>query len=233
MEQFNIAIDGPASAGKSTIAKQVAKELGLTYLDTGAMYRALTYMALVHKLNLEDETALLNLLADTEISFSSNQGMQHVFINKKEVTEVIRSKEVTQNVSLVSSHKNVRKEMVSRQQKIAQQGGIVMDGRDIGTVVLPNAALKIYLVASAEERALRRYRESIEKGMQVSLEELTADMIARDNYDMNREASPLKKAEDAIEIDSTNLSINQVVEMILDYAKNYQKKRLNEALKWR
>lgn len=224
MEQFNIAIDGPASAGKSTIAKQVAKELGLTYLDTGAMYRALTYMALVHKLNLEDETALLNLLADTEISFFSNQGMQHVFINKKEVTEVIRSKEVTQNVSLVSSYKNVRKEMVSRQQKIAQQGGIVMDGRDIGTVVLPNAALKIYLVASAEERALRRYRESIEKGMQVSLEELTADMIARDNYDMNREASPLKKAEDAIEIDSTNLSINQVVEMILDYAKNYQKK---------
>lgn len=224
MEQFNIAIDGPASAGKSTIAKQVAKELGLTYLDTGAMYRALTYMALVHKLNLEDEAALLNLLADTEIAFSSNQGMQHVFINKKEVTEVIRSKEVTQNVSLVSSHKNVRKEMVSRQQKIAQQGGIVMDGRDIGTVVLPNAALKIYLVASAEERALRRYRESIEKGMQVSLEELTADMIARDNYDMNREASPLKKAEDAIEIDSTNLSINQVVEMILDYAKNYQKK---------
>ncbi|AQS53047.1 Cytidylate kinase [Jeotgalibaca dankookensis] len=224
MEQFNIAIDGPASAGKSTIAKQVAKELGLTYLDTGAMYRALTYMALVHKLNLEDETALLNLLADTEISFPSNQGMQHVFINKMEVTEVIRSKEVTQNVSLVSSHKNVRKKMVSRQQKIAQQGGIVMDGRDIGTVVLPNAALKIYLVASAEERALRRYRESIEKGMQVSLEELTADMIARDNYDMNREASPLKKAEDAIEIDSTNLSINQVVEMILDYAKNYQKK---------
>lgn len=224
MEQFNIAIDGPASAGKSTIAKQVAKELGLTYLDTGAMYRALTYMALVHKLNLEDETALLNLLADTEISFFSNQGMQYVFINKKEVTEVIRSKEVTQNVSLVSSYKNVRKEMVSRQQKIAQQGGIVMDGRDIGTVVLPNAALKIYLVASAEERALRRYRESIEKGMQVSLEELTADMIARDNYDMNREASPLKKAEDAIEIDSTNLSINQVVEMILDYAKNYQKK---------
>lgn len=224
MEQFNIAIDGPASAGKSTIAKQVAKELGLTYLDTGAMYRALTYMALVHKLNLEDEAALLNLLADTEIAFSSNQGMQHVFINKKEVTEVIRSKEVTQNVSLVSSHKNIRKEMVSRQQKIAQQGGIVMDGRDIGTVVLPNAALKIYLVASAEERALRRYRESIEKGMQVSLEELTADMIARDNYDMNREASPLKKAEDAIEIDSTNLSINQVVEMILNYAKNYQKK---------
>lgn len=224
MEQFNIAIDGPASAGKSTIAKQVAKELGLTYLDTGAMYRALTYRALAHQLNLENEKALLNLLADTEISFSSNQGIQHVFINKKEVTEVIRSKEVTQNVSLVSSHKNVRKEMVCRQQKIARQKGIVMDGRDIGTVVLPNAALKIYLVASAEERALRRYRESIEKGMQVSLEELTADMIARDNYDMNRLASPLKKAEDAIEIDSTHLSISQVVETILNYAKIYQKK---------
>ena len=226
MKQFNIAIDGPASAGKSTIAKKVASRLGLIYLDTGAMYRALTYAALVDNINLEDESALLNVLENIEISFSTQEGIQQVFLNEKEITEAIRLTDVTQSVSLVSSHEKVRKEMVSRQQKIATQGGIVMDGRDIGTVVLPNADLKIYLVASAEERALRRYHEYTQNGIDVSLKELTEDMIARDYYDMNREASPLKKADDAVELDSTHLTIDQVVEEVLNLAKK-KKSSLN------
>ncbi|MGP6140074.1 (d)CMP kinase [Jeotgalibaca sp. A127] len=216
MEHYNIAIDGPASAGKSTIAKKIAARLGLIYLDTGAMYRVLTLAGIRGKLNLENESSLLDLLNETQISFDQSKGEQKVFLNGEDVTEAIRSLDVTQNVSLVSSHEKVRAEMVARQQKIAQDGGIVMDGRDIGTVVLPNADLKIYLVASAEERALRRYRESIEKGMDVSLEKLTEDMKARDHYDMNREASPLRKAEDAVELDSTKLSIDEVVETVLE-----------------
>lgn len=215
MEQYNIAIDGPASAGKSTIAKKVAASLGLIYLDTGAMYRTLTLAALRDRVSLEDESELLEILSRTEISFDQSTGEQKVFMNGEDVTESIRSTDVTQNVSLVSSHAKVREEMVARQQKIAKEGGIVMDGRDIGTVVLPDADLKVFLVASAQERALRRYRESIAKGMDVSLEELTADMIARDHYDMNRTASPLKKADDAVELDSTHLSIDEVVETVL------------------
>lgn len=219
MEHYNIAIDGPASAGKSTIAKKIATRLGLIYLDTGAMYRALTLAALREKIDLESENDLLVVLDAIKIQFDHGTGEQNVYLNGENVTDAIRSVNVTQNVSLVSSHEKVREEMVSRQQTIAKEGGIVMDGRDIGTVVMPHAELKIYLVASAEERALRRYRESVAKGMDVSLEELTEDMKARDYYDMNRTASPLRKAEDAIELDSTKMSIDDVVETILAMVK--------------
>lgn len=219
MEQYNIAIDGPSSAGKSTIAKKVAARLGTTYLDTGAMYRALTLSALRKGADLESETAILAVLDESEIHLTQVEGHQTVFLNDEDVTETIRSTDVTKNVSVVSSHEKVRAEMVRRQQRFAEKGGIVMDGRDIGTVVLPNADLKIYLVASAEERALRRYRESIAKGMTVSLEQLTADMKARDHYDMNREASPLRKADDAVELDTTHLSIDAVVETVLNLIK--------------
>lgn len=219
MEHYNIAIDGPASAGKSTIAKKIATRLGLIYLDTGAMYRALTLAALREKIDLESENDLLVVLDAIKIQFDHGTGEQNVYLNGENVTDAIRSVNVTQNVSLVSSHEKVREEMVSRQQTIAKEGGIVMDGRDIGTVVMPHAELKIYLVASAEERALRRYRESVAKGMDVSLEELTEDMKARDYYDMNRSASPLRKAEDAIELDSTNMSIDDVVETVLAMVK--------------
>lgn len=219
MEHYNIAIDGPASAGKSTIAKKIATRLGLIYLDTGAMYRALTLAALREKKDLESENDLLVVLDAIKIQFDHGTGEQNVYLNGENVTDAIRSVNVTQNVSLVSSHEKVREEMVSRQQTIAKEGGIVMDGRDIGTVVMPHAELKIYLVASAEERALRRYRESVAKGMDVSLEELTEDMKARDYYDMNRTASPLRKAEDAIELDSTKMSIDDVVETILAMVK--------------
>ena len=220
MEQYNIAIDGPSSAGKSTIAKKVAARLGITYLDTGAMYRALTLSALRENADLESEEALLGVLNDSEIHLTQVEGHQTVYLNNEDVTETIRSIDVTQNVSVVSSHEKVRAEMVRRQQHFAEKGGIVMDGRDIGTVVLPNADLKIYLIASAEERALRRYRESISKGIDVSLEQLTDDMKARDYYDMNREASPLRKAEDAVELDTTQMSIDEVVETVLNMIKN-------------
>lgn len=216
MKDFSIAIDGPGSAGKSTIAKMVANKLNFIYLDTGAMYRSLTYLALKENCSLEDEAALVALLERSEISFSAAEEQQLVFINNEDVTEVIRQTDVTKQVSLVSSHGLVREEMVARQQKIAKNDNIVMDGRDIGTVVLPDAPLKIFLVATAEKRALRRYKEAKAKGMDVSLKELTEDLISRDRYDTTRLASPLRKAEDAFEIDSTNLSIEEVVEKVLE-----------------
>ena len=216
MKKMNIAIDGPASAGKSTIAKKVAEQLGYIYLDTGAMYRTLTYAALSSEVDLQDEEALHTLLKGIRITFSTAENeMQRVFLNDEDVTDSIRSEEVTQNVSLVSSFAKVREEMVARQKSIARSGGVVMDGRDIGTVVLPDAEVKIFMTATAEERALRRYKENIAKGMTTSLEELTEDMKRRDHLDSTRSVSPLKKAEDAIVLDSTHLEIDEVVKQIL------------------
>nr|WP_319219698.1 (d)CMP kinase [uncultured Trichococcus sp.] len=216
VKKMNIAIDGPASAGKSTIAKKVAEKLGYIYLDTGAMYRTLTYAALSTGGDLHDEEALNKLLQGIRISFSTaGNEMQHVFLNDEDVTELIRSDEVTQNVSLVASFAKVREEMVARQKSIAQSGGVVMDGRDIGTVVLPDAEVKIFMTATAEERALRRYKENTAKGMSASLEELTEDMKRRDHLDSTRKISPLKKADDAIILDSTHLDIDEVVKRIL------------------
>ena len=216
MKKMNIAIDGPASAGKSTIAKKVAEQLGYIYLDTGAMYRTLTYAALSNEVDLQDEEALHTLLKGIRITFSTAENeMQRVFLNDEDVTDSIRSEEVTQTVSLVSSFAKVREEMVARQKSIARSGGVVMDGRDIGTVVLPDAEVKIFMTATAEERALRRYKENIAKGMTTSLEELTEDMKRRDHLDSTRSVSPLKKAEDAIVLDSTHLEIDEVVKQIL------------------
>ncbi len=216
MKKMNIAIDGPASAGKSTIAKKVAEKLGYIYLDTGAMYRTLTYAALSTGGDLHDEEALNKLLQGIKITFSTaEKEMQRVFLNDEDVTELIRSEEVTQNVSLVASFAKVRQEMVARQKSIARSGGIVMDGRDIGTVVLPDADVKIFMTATAEERALRRYKENIAKGMTASLEELTDDMKRRDHLDSTRTISPLKKADDAIVLDSTHMEIDEVVQKIL------------------
>lgn len=216
MKKMNIAIDGPASAGKSTIAKKVAEKLGYIYLDTGAMYRTLTYAALSNGSDLHDEEALHKLLQGIRITFSTAENeMQRVFLNEEDVTESIRSEQVTQNVSLVASFAKVREEMVARQKSIARSGGVVMDGRDIGTVVLPDAEVKIFMTATAEERALRRYKENMAKGMTTSLEELTEDMKRRDHLDSTRTISPLKKADDAIVLDSTHLEIDEVVKRIL------------------
>lgn len=213
---YKIAIDGPASSGKSTIAKLLAEKYGLVYVDTGAMYRTLTYLALKNKQSLDSEKSLLELLDETKISFDKIEEGQLVYANNEDVTDAIRGHEVTNNVSKVSAFAKVREELVSRQQEIAEHTGVVMDGRDIGTVVLPDADVKIFLVASVAERAERRYLENTEKGIESDFERLKQEIIDRDAYDSNRKVSPLKQAEDAIRLDTTSLSIPEVVDKCVE-----------------
>ncbi|EKO0971379.1 (d)CMP kinase [Staphylococcus pseudintermedius] len=213
MKAINIALDGPAAAGKSTIAKRVAAQLGMIYVDTGAMYRAITYYYLNNKERFTDFTSLISEI-DLRLGYDAEKG-QRVFLNDNDVTDFLRENDVTQNVSYVSSIKEVRQFLVQVQQKLAADKGIVMDGRDIGTTVLPDAEVKVYMMASVEERAERRYKDNQERGIESSIEQLKKDIAERDAYDMNREISPLKKAEDAIEIDTTGLSIAQVTDKIL------------------
>ncbi|MDF0195934.1 (d)CMP kinase [Staphylococcus pseudintermedius] len=213
MKAINIALDGPAAAGKSTIAKRVAAQLGMIYVDTGAMYRAITYYYLNNKERFTDFTSLISEI-NLRLGYDAEKG-QRVFLNDNDVTDFLRENDVTQNVSYVSSIKEVRQFLVQVQQKLAADKGIVMDGRDIGTTVLPDAEVKVYMVASVEERAERRYKDNQERGIESSIEQLKKDIAERDAYDMNREISPLKKAEDAIEIDTTGLSIEQVTDQIL------------------
>lgn len=208
---MRIAIDGPASAGKSTVAKILASDLNYIYCDTGAMYRVLTLQALRHDVDVEDESKLVALLKDTDITFEPDGNQQKVFLNGENVTTDIRQPDVTNAVSAVSAHKGVREELVRRQQVIAEVGGIVMDGRDIGTAVLPDAEVKIFLVASAKERAERRYKENISKGIETPLEVLQKEIEDRDYKDSHREVSPLVQADDAVLLDTTSLSIDEVV----------------------
>ena len=220
MKKINIAIDGPASSGKSTVAKIIAKDLGYIYTDTGAMYRSVTYLALKHGVALADEAGLVALIEKYPISFSQSKERQSVFCDGEEVTQAIRNNEVTHNVSEVSAHEEVRKRLVAQQQKIAKSGGVVMDGRDIGTQVLPNAEVKIFLVASVDERAERRYKENIAKGIATDLATLKEEIKQRDYLDSHREVSPLKQAEDATLIDTTGMSIDDVVAAIEAIVKN-------------
>lgn len=208
---LKIAIDGPASSGKSTIAKLLAEEYSLVYVDTGAMYRALTFQALKEGIAIDQEDQLMDLLKNLDITFKRVTDGQLVFVNGEDVTKDIRQNDVTNNVSMVASFEKVREELVERQREIAKDTGVAMDGRDIGTVVLPNADVKIFLVASVEERAIRRHLENQEKGIESDLEKLKAEIIARDTFDSNREVSPLKQAEDAILLDTTSRSIMEVV----------------------
>ena len=215
MKTIQIAIDGPASSGKSTVAKIIAKDFGYTYLDTGAMYRAATYIALNNQVSPEESSRLLELLKQYPISFGrAETGEQLVFVGDVDVTNPIRENEVTNAVSAFAAIPVIREKLVALQQEIAQQGGIVMDGRDIGTVVLPKAELKIFLVASVDERAERRYKENLSKGIETDLETLKEEIAARDYKDSHRETSPLKQADDAIYLDTTGLSILEVVEKI-------------------
>lgn len=215
MKTIQIAIDGPASSGKSTVAKVIAKDFGYTYLDTGAMYRAATYLALKYQVNPTETKQLLELLDQFPISFGrSETGDQLVYVGDVDVTHPIRENEVTNAVSAIATIPAVREKLVALQQEIAQQGGIVMDGRDIGTVVLPNAELKIFLVASVDERAERRYKENLSKGIETDLETLKEEIAVRDYKDSHRETSPLKQAKDAIYLDTTGLGISEVVEKI-------------------
>ncbi len=218
-KKIQIAIDGPASAGKSTVAKILAKKNGYIYCDTGAMYRALTLAAINNKIDMDSEEALMSLLSQLSISFTQEKDGQHVHLNEKDVTNEIRSNDVTNSVSKVSAYKTIREEMVIRQQKFADSSSIVMDGRDIGTVVLPNADLKIFLVASVTERAERRYKENLSKGIESDFEKLKQEIADRDHYDSTRKNSPLVQAEDAILVDTSGLTIDEVVEKIEKFMK--------------
>lgn len=217
--KLNIAIDGPASSGKSTVAKIIAKDLNYIYTDTGAMYRSVTYLALKYQVDFADEKALVELIQRYPITFKQSKDGQLVFVDGEDVTMAIRLPEVTQNVSQVAALKAVRQKLVQQQQVIAKAKGVVMDGRDIGTVVLPDAEVKIFLSASVEERAQRRYKENQEKGIACDFEELKEAIAKRDYYDSHRENSPLKQAEDAILIDTTGMSIPEVVLAIETIAK--------------
>lgn len=212
---FNVAIDGPAGAGKSTIAKQVAKQLGFIYVDTGAMYRAMGLFMLQHGIAGDDTQALEQACQEVDITIRHQDGEQQVILNGENVNGQIRTEEVGKIASLVAKNGKVREKLVALQQNLAKNANVIMDGRDIGTSVLPRADVKVYLTASAEERARRRHKELIEKGEACDLEEIKADILARDEQDMNREISPLKKAEDAVLVDGSELSIQEVADEIM------------------
>jgi CMP/dCMP kinase len=213
--KLRIAIDGPAAAGKSTVAKIVAGRLSYLYIDTGAMYRSLTYKALKSGVDLHNETELTMLLKATKIELEPSENGQLVFLDGVNVTDAIRQSEVTNSVSHAAIHSQVREEMVKRQQGLAREGGVVMDGRDIGTHVIPDAEVKVFLLASVEERAQRRHQENVSKGFPSDLEKLKEEIALRDKIDSEREVAPLKKADDATEIDTTSLTILEVVDRIM------------------
>jgi CMP/dCMP kinase len=215
LTKLRIAIDGPAAAGKSTVAKIVAGKLSYLYIDTGAMYRSLTYKALKSDADLHDQTELTKLLEETKIELEPSDKGQLVYLDGEDVTDEIRQSEVTNSVSHVAVHSLVREEMVKRQQKLASEGGVVMDGRDIGTHVIPDAEVKVFLLASVEERAQRRHDENVAKGFPSDLEKLKEEIALRDKIDSEREVAPLKKADDAFEIDTTSLNISEVVDRIM------------------
>jgi CMP/dCMP kinase len=214
-----IAIDGPAGAGKSSLARQVAEELAYLYLDTGAMYRAATWIALEAGCDISDETEVESLIAGARIELIAGPERLKVLANGTDVSLAIRSPEVTRAVSTVAAMAAVRRLLVVKQQQIAAAGGVVMDGRDIGTVVLPGAELKIFLTASTEVRALRRLKDMKEMGQEACLETIIADIIKRDHIDSTRTNSPLKKADDAVLIDTDNDSLAEVCQKVLTLAR--------------
>lgn len=224
---MQIAIDGPAGAGKSTVAKLVADKLGFLYVDTGAMYRALTFQVLQQGIDPKDDLAVFSILQKLDIKLlppASKGEPCRVLVNHQEVTDQIRDPSVSQNVAIVASHALVRKAMVDLQRRLAASTDVVMDGRDIGTTVLPQADVKVFLTASTEERARRRCAELVQQGYEVNLNDLAADIQKRDHLDMTREVSPLRKADDAVEIDTTHLSIDQVVDRVLELVARREKR---------
>lgn len=211
MSGFKLAIDGPAGSGKSTISARIAKKLNWTHIDTGAMYRAVTLKAIELGVDLEKESSY-RFLESVNIHYDENK----IYVDDRDVTKAIRKDDVTNNVSLVSSFPYVRKKLVDLQKKAAEKGNIVMDGRDIGTVVLPHADLKVFLTANVEERAKRRYKENVQKGHDQHISKVIEDIVVRDQKDSTRKESPLRKADDAIIIDTTYLTIDEVVDKIIE-----------------
>lgn len=219
---INIAIDGPAGAGKSTIAKKLAQELGYVYVDTGAMYRAMAYYFLQQGIDKTDEAAINAAVDGADVTIRYVDGAQQVLLNGEDVTGSLRSEQVGNMASNTSVYPAVRVKLVALQQKLAQTTDVIMDGRDIGTCVLPDAQVKIYLTASVGTRAKRRYDELVEKGEEPDLEKIEADIEERDYRDMHREMSPLRQADDAVLVDSSEMNIEQVVSAILEIVKEKQ-----------
>ncbi|MCI5724048.1 MAG: (d)CMP kinase [Erysipelotrichaceae bacterium] len=223
--RINIAIDGPGAAGKSTIAKRLAKKLNYVHLDTGAMYRSAAYKAVKNNIALDDEEALCNMLSNTDITLTPEG---KVYLDQQDVTSLIRTDEISLAASQVSKLANVRSMLVKRQQDMAKDKGFIMDGRDIGTVVLKDAEVKIYMTASAMARAQRRYDQNIAQSIPCeSVEQIAKEIAQRDMQDMTRKNSPLKKADDAIEIDTSNMSVEQVTDTIYAYAKPFLEKEVH------
>ena len=211
---MNIAIEGPAGAGKSTIAKRLAKKLGFIYVDTGAMYRAMAYYFLQHDIDAKDESAIAAACPDVDVTITYENGEQQVLLNGENVNGVIRNEEVGNMASSTSVYPVVREKLVELQRQLAKSADVIMDGRDIGTCVLPDAQVKIYLTASSATRAKRRFDELTEKGVSCDLAEIEKDIIDRDYRDMHRETSPLCQAEDAVLVDSSEMNIDEVVDAI-------------------
>lgn len=221
---FNIAIDGPAGAGKSTIAKKAAKELSYVYVDTGAMFRAMALYCIQNGVNKEDESAVSDACEKINVSISYENGEQQVLLNGENVNGLIRTEEVGNTASVISAYGKVRSKLLELQRELAAVQNVIMDGRDIGTCVLPNAQVKIYLTASVETRGQRRFLELQEKGQACSLEEICTDIRDRDYRDMHREIAPLKQAEDAVLVDSSDMTIDEVVARILELVSQAQGK---------
>lgn len=209
---INIAVDGPAGSGKSTVAKIIAKKLNITYLDTGSMYRAFTYYALNNDIKANDKEGINDLLDSIDLVLDK----ENVFVNDKDVTKEIRFENIDKNVSDYAAIKEVREKMVNIQRKISKGKSVIMDGRDIGSVVLPNAEFKFYLDASSEERAKRRYLQNIERGKEVPYEDILKDIEIRDELDKTREVDPLVICEDAVVLDTSDMNIDDVVEFIIN-----------------
>ena len=213
---YNIAIDGPAGAGKSTIAKKAAKKLDFIYVDTGAMYRAIALYFIRNGVAADDEKTISEKCSDINVSIDYVDGVQQVILNGENVNDYIRTEQVSMMTSSVSKYPAVREKLLNLQRQLATEKNVIMDGRDIGTCVLPDAKTKIFLTASAGERAIRIYKEQVEIGIECDIKQIEKDIIARDEQDMNREIAPLKQAEDAVLIDSSDMSIEQVVDAIID-----------------
>lgn len=227
---LTIAIDGPAAVGKSTVGKLIARELGSTYIDTGAIYRAITWKVLKNNIDINDENMISNLVSDITITIErsnckSLNDYYHIFVDGEDITEKIRDPRIDQNVSQIARLPKIRKQLIHLQRKLAEKGNIVMEGRDIGSIILPQADIKLYFTASEEERIKRRYKELIDKGYNVDYEEVKKQIVQRDEIDSKRKYAPLIKAKDAIVIDSTEKSIEEVKDNILKIIKKFRECR--------